>query len=103
MKIGNALKDLKKPCISFEFFPPSDDADLPAFYGVAEKLAAVNPLFASVTYGAGGSKQDRTLGVARELSGMGFTVMSHLTCVGATPLRLMDYMHALRESAIFWR
>ena len=56
MKIGNALKDLKKPCISFEFFPPSDDSELPAFYNVAEKLAGASPLFASVTYGAGGSK-----------------------------------------------
>ena len=49
MKIGNALKDLKKPCISFEFFPPSDDSELPAFYDVAEKLAGASPLFASVT------------------------------------------------------
>ena len=45
MKIGNALKDLKKPCISFEFFPPSDDSELPAFYDVAEKLAVASPPF----------------------------------------------------------
>lgn len=93
MKIGNALKDLKKPCISFEFFPPSDDSELPAFYDVAEKLAGASPLFASVTYGAGGSKQGRTLSVAKALAGMGLTVMSHLTCVGASPLRLMNYMY----------
>ena len=100
MKIGNALKDLKKPCISFEFFPPSDDSELPAFYDVAEKLAGASPLFASVTYGAGGSKQGRTLSVAKALAGMGLTVMSHLTCVGASPLRLMNYMYDLREAGV---
>ena len=100
MKIDNALKDLKKPCISFEFFPPSDDSELPAFYDVAEKLAGASPLFASVTYGAGGSKQGRTLSVAKALAGMGLTVMSHLTCVGASPLRLMNYMYDLREAGV---
>ena len=65
-----------------------------------KSLQVLPPLFASVTYGAGGSKQGRTLSVAKALAGMGLTVMSHLTCVGASPLRLMNYMYDLREAGV---
>lgn len=51
----------RSPFISLEFFPPKKQEEWPAFLETAKELAALNPLYCSVTYGAGGSTQDNTL------------------------------------------
>jgi len=74
----------RKPVISLEIFPPKTEnrAD------IASKLAAdfqpLQPAFISVTYGAGGTTRDTSVENASLLSGLGFTVMSHLTGIGHT-------------------
>jgi methylenetetrahydrofolate reductase (NADPH) len=73
------------PQISFEFFPPKTEALAAQLWACVERLATLQPRFVSVTYGAGGSTQERThatvLRLARETS---LTPAAHLTCVGAT-------------------
>ena len=100
MTIAASLQKAHAPFVSCEFFPPADEAAMDDFYAAVDRLTQLSPLFASVTYGAGGSKQDRTLGVARELSALGFAVMSHLTCVGAKPAGLVQYMQNLRDAGV---
>ena len=100
MTIGNALRQRQKPFLSFEFFPPSDPAHLPAFYATVDRLRAVNPLFASVTYGAGGKKQQNTLNVTTELVRRGYQVMAHLTCVAASPERITAFLDDLRAGGV---
>lgn len=100
MHIGEALERAERPFVSFEFFPPADEAALTAFYATVDKLAPLSPLFVSVTYGAGGSKQGRTLRIASDLAGMGLNVMSHLTCVNAAPNGLLHYLNQLREAGV---
>ena len=51
----------RSPFVSLEFFPPKKQEEWPAFLEVAKDLGQLNPLFASVTYGAGGSTQSNTL------------------------------------------
>lgn len=83
--------DLTAPAasISFEFFPPKDDASEHALWLAIRQLESVQPAFVSVTYGAGGSTQDRTVRVteriARETT---LTPLAHLTCVGASVAQL---------------
>ena len=45
--------------VSFEFFPPKDEAAEEALWAAVKALQPLNPAFVSVTYGAGGSTRAR--------------------------------------------
>src|SRR5581483_7772171 len=61
------------------------EAEATLFSQALPALCALRPDFISVTYGAGGSTRDRTLGiVARARHEFGLEAMAHLTCVGAS-------------------
>lgn len=100
MHIGQLIRCAKAPFFSLEFFPPSDDSHLPAFYKTVEQLRALDPLFVSVTYGAGGARQHSTLAVTAELARRGFTTMAHLTCVGAEPDAIDAFLKDLRAVGV---
>ncbi len=71
--------------VSFEFFPPKAGEASENFWKVIKKLEEMKPLFVSVTYGAGGTTQERTLGTVNSiLERTSLTPAAHLTCVGAT-------------------
>ena len=98
MKIRASIAASTRPFYSLEFFPPKERENWPGFFATVERLKALNPLFASVTYGAGGSTQDNTLEITSHLKNvMGLEPMAHLTCVGATRERIADYLRRLRE------
>jgi methylenetetrahydrofolate reductase (NADPH) len=67
---------------SVEFMPPRDDADEQILWNSIRELEGLDPAFVSVTYGAGGSRRDRTIRttgrVARETT---LVPMAHLTAV----------------------
>ncbi len=70
--------------VSFEFFPPGDDAAAGHLWDAVQRLAPLRPRFVSVTYGADGSTRARTHEcVMRILRDTDLTVAPHLTCVGA--------------------
>lgn len=74
---------------------------MPAFFKAASELKEMNPLFVSVTYGAGGSRQANTLEVACTLKNkIGFEPMTHLTCVGSKREAIADYLSKLRAESI---
>jgi methylenetetrahydrofolate reductase (NADPH) len=71
--------------VSFEFFPPKDEAMEKTLWESVERLAPLAPNFVSVTYGAGGSTRERTHAtVKRILTETSLTPAAHLTCVDAT-------------------
>ena len=78
-----------RPSISVEFFPPKDDASEIALWNAIRRLERVRPDFVSVTYGAGGSTQDRTVRVTERIAHETTRVpLAHLTCVGASVAQL---------------
>lgn len=100
MNIGQALREASRPAVSLEFFPPAQEEQLPGFYETADRLAALHPLFASVTYGAGGGRQHNTLTVTAELARRGWCAMAHLTCVGAQPDGIDAFLEHLRAAGV---
>jgi len=89
------------PSISFEFFPPKDDASEAALWDAVRRLESVRPDFVSVTYGAGGSSQDRTVRfterIARETT---LTPLAHLTCVNASVAALRQVVGLYAASGV---
>jgi methylenetetrahydrofolate reductase (NADPH) len=70
--------------VSFEFFPPNDEAAAGQLWAAVQRLAPLQPRFVSVTYGADGSTRSRTHEcVLRILRDTDLLVAPHLTCVGA--------------------
>jgi methylenetetrahydrofolate reductase (NADPH) len=71
--------------LSFEFFPPKNADAARQLWDTVDDLKKWQPEFVSVTYGAGGTTRDTTLGtVSTILSDHGLDVASHLTCVGSS-------------------
>ena len=87
--------------MSLEFFPPKEEKLWPAFFGEVEKLKRVNPLFASVTYGAGGSTRQNSLEIVTRLKQeYDIEPMAHLTCIGATNEQLHSFVENLESVGI---
>jgi methylenetetrahydrofolate reductase (NADPH) len=76
---------MANPTVSFEFFPPGDEAMAQQLWQSVQRLAPLCPSFVSVTYGADGSTRERTHEfVERVLRETDLRVAPHLTCVGAS-------------------
>ena len=68
--------------ISYEFFPPAD-LDFNRVASHFNELKGFQPTFLSVTFGAGGSPEDKSLGLIKELQkNTNVDVAAHLTLVG---------------------
>ncbi len=84
MKITDLFTRSKRT-FSFEFFPPRDEISAVDFGINVGQLLKLSPSFVSVTYGAGGSTQERTFTLVDYLQNkIGLTTMAHYTCVNAT-------------------
>src|ERR1700690_578211 len=77
--------------VTFEFFPPSDDAAAANLWAAVERLAPLAPRFVSVTYGADGSTRERTHdGGARIQRDTALTGAPPLTCLGVSRGEILD-------------
>ena len=73
------------PQLSMEFFPPRTEALEAQLWTCVRRLERLAPRFVSVTYGAGGTTQERTHAtVARLVAETTLVPAAHLTCVGAS-------------------
>lgn len=86
--------------ISFEFFPPNTEAGREKLKGVRDQLAALEPEFFSVTYGAGGSTRERTFNTVQSVSASGICTAPHLSCVGSDRGELREILAQYREQGV---
>ena len=94
------LFDKTAHTFSFEFFPPKDEISAVDFGINVGQLIKLDPSFVTVTYGAGGSNQERTFSLVDYLQNkIGLNTMAHYTCVGAGRDKIgkdMEYLQNIR-------
>jgi methylenetetrahydrofolate reductase (NADPH) len=89
------------PALSFEFFPPKNEALETQLWACIRRLEPMAPRFVSVTYGAGGSTQARTNAtVARIVRETSLTPAAHLTCVGASRTEVDEVARQYWEAGV---
>ncbi len=86
--------------ISIEFYPPQTDEGAAKLRKVREQLQVIEPSFMSVTYGAGGSTQERSFNTIEEIAREGIDACAHLTCVGMTRDKMRETMTWLKERGV---
>ncbi len=85
---------------SFEFFPPNTDEGAQKLALTAVELAQLKPKFFSVTYGAGGSTQARTLKAVLDLRAAGHAAAPHISCIGSTRVGLRETLQRYKDNSI---
>ena len=86
--------------VSFEFFPPNTPVGVEKLKTVVRELGALAPQYFSVTYGAGGSTRDKTLGAVMDIAAAGFEAAPHLSCVGSTRANIAEILATYRAQNI---
>lgn len=100
MKISEVLKQ-DKPTLSFEVFPPKKDTDFAQVEAASTQIAALNPSYMSVTYGAGGSTKGLTIRLAEEIQKKyDVATIAHLTCVCAGKDSIRQVLSDMKAAGI---
>jgi methylenetetrahydrofolate reductase (NADPH) len=100
MKITDIFKQQSRT-FSFEFFPPKDEISAVDFGINVGQLMKLNPSFVSVTYGAGGSSQERTFTLVDYLlHKTGLQTLAHYTCVGSYRDKIIADMQLIQSMGI---
>ena len=93
-------QDPKHRTYSFELFPPKTSEGMEKLTANVRRLNAVAPLYFSVTYGAGGSTQDRTFEAVSMLRAQDIDTAPHLSCIGSTRQEIRDILRHYQEQDI---
>jgi methylenetetrahydrofolate reductase (NADPH) len=85
---------------SFEFFPPNTPEGQERLRTTTQQLAQLKPKFFSVTFGAGGSTRDRTLGTVLDIRAMGQAAAPHISCVASTKENIREWLQRYKDQGI---
>jgi len=101
MQFKTLYATAQHPILSIELFPPKTDKGRAHLEKELTQLMQHRVGFVSVTYGAGGSTQNNTLDLVKEIrERYGVTTVPHFTCVGASRKSILAYAdRALAEGA----
>jgi len=86
--------------LSFEFFPTKTEEGTKKLFATRDKLAELSPDFFSVTYGAGGSTQERTINTVLNFQDQGIATAPHLSCVGSTKETITELLDLYKENGV---
>lgn len=101
MKISTIFEQ-QQPTLSFEVFPPKQQAEFAAVEQAALAVAQLSPRFMSVTCGAGGGEsRQNTVAIANSIQqNTGVPTVAHLTCVGATRQKVQGALAEMQACGI---
>ena len=89
-----------KPRFSFEFFPTKTPQGEEKLREVHRQLAALQPDFFSVTYGAGGSTRDGTRHIVEAIHQAGSSVAPHLSFGGSSEADILALLNDYKAMGI---
>jgi methylenetetrahydrofolate reductase (NADPH) len=97
MNLVDIWESKSKPTISFEFFPARTEKAAGNLEKTIDKLAASNPDFVSVTFGAGGSTREGSLKLVRSLKqDRGLEVVAYFAGYGLSPQDVVGVLEDYR-------
>ncbi len=100
MKISKLLQS-NIYSLSFEVFPPKNDAVYDSVRSATREIAKLQPSFMSVTYGAGGGTSEYTLDIAKEIKETHHVPsIAHLTCVLSTRETIREKIAKIKDVGI---
>ena len=100
MKITQLLQE-DKVTLSLEVFPPKKDIAVEQVSRSVREIAALQPDFMSVTYGAGGGTSAYTVQIAKDIKAeYNVPSMAHLTCVSSTKETVKKQLECMQEAGI---
>ena len=86
---------------SFEIFPPKSEAAEVALYETSRQLARYQPVFLSITYGAGGSTRTKSLEIAsRLIHDVKSPITAHFTCVGSSIDEIRAWLNKAQQAGV---
>jgi len=91
---------ISTPKISFEFFPPKTAEGRDKLLAVRDRLAAQNPEYFSVTYGAGGSTRDNTRDIVLQIHRDGHAVAPHLSFGGDSEQAVLELIQSYKDAGV---
>ena len=101
MRFSELFESASAPVVSFEVFPPRTDKARATFEKILPRLAKLGPSHMTVTYGAFGSTQSESFGIASKIrSEFDLPTASHLTCVGSTVMELDAILRRIEAEGI---
>lgn len=90
-----------RPCFSFEFFPPKDDAGFDQLRETLGSLRELRPTFVSVTWAAGGAARRQTVELVTQIrKDYGIEAMAHVTCVGSSREEIRAVLQRLDDAGL---
>jgi len=87
--------------ISCEFFPPRTEQGMIKLRQTRDQLLTLNPAFFSVTFGAGGSTQEKTIETVVDIQQHSSVAAApHLSCIGSTKENIRNLLHDYQAKGI---
>lgn len=86
--------------VSFELWPPRSAESASALEAALDELAGLGPAFVAITYGAGGSTQERTHDLVVRLVDSPMLPLAHLTCAAHGRAELVELMERYRRARV---
>jgi methylenetetrahydrofolate reductase (NADPH) len=101
MKIVDLWNSSDKPSISFELFPARSEKGAVGLEKTIDTLAALEPDFVSVTFGAGGSTREGSRQLIHKLKHeKGLDIIAYFACFGLGPDDIVAVLDSYQEIGV---
>ena len=91
---------MKASSFSFEFFPPRTQEGDEKFKTTLQNLSEFNHEFISVTFGAGGSTKDKTIGIVESIKDQRYYAVTHISCITSTKDEVLELITSYKNKGI---